>query len=297
MQAPNLAALRQAGRVASAARVFGAAQIHVGRTLVEVRSAVEAEIQRRGASLAFPVQIAVNETAAHFCPAAADARAFEEGDLAKLDIGVHVDGWVVDTAVTVNVGRRAGRQPLIDAAEAALHAALTAARPGALIYEVSQAIETVLRSRGLRPVESLCGHGVGRWTVHCPPAVPNRPEGDHRTRLEPETVVALEVFATDGDGHVEERGDASIYRLDPLAPTELADLELIGALRAFRGLPFAAHQLPGFSAERVATAIAALTAAGQLRSYRPLVDASASAIAQAEHTIYVHADRTEVLTL
>jgi methionyl aminopeptidase len=295
--APDLGALRQAGRVASAARVFGAAQVHAGRTLAAARSAVEAEIQRLGASLAFPAQIAVNETAAHFCPAATDARAFEEGDLAKLDVGVHVDGWVVDTAVTVNVGCRPERQPLIDAAEAALSAALAAACPGALIYEVSQAIETVLRSRGLRPVESLCGHGVGRWTVHCPPAVPNRPEGDRRTRLEPGTVVAIEVFATDGDGHVDERGEAGIYRLDPLALTGAVDPELVGVLRAFRGLPFAAHQLPGFAAERVATALVALTAAGHLRSYRPLVDSSATAIAQAEHTIYVHGDRAEVLTL
>jgi methionyl aminopeptidase len=294
---PDLAALRQAGRVASAARRLGAAQTDTGRRLADVRSAVEAEIARLGAGLAFPVQVAVNEIAAHSCPAQGDATLFREGDLAKLDIGVHVDGWVVDTAVTVNVGGRAEGQRLVDAAEAALHAALVVTGPRVRIHDVSLTIETTLRSRGLRPVESLCGHGVGRWTVHCPPAIPNYPEGDLRTRFDPGTVVAIEVFATDGDGHVEERGVASIYRLDPLAPVESDDPELLAALRAFRGLPFAAHQLTTFSAERVAAAVAALTSSGLLRSYRPLVDVSAAVIAQAEHTLYVHEDRAEVLTL
>jgi methionyl aminopeptidase len=295
--APDLAALRQAGRIAAAARLFGVSQVRAGRTLSAVRSAVEAEIARLGGGLAFPVQIAVNETAAHFCPAADDASAVADGDLAKLDIGVHIDGWVVDTAVTVNVGSRPERQALVDAAEAALQAALSAAGPGVPIHAVSQAIAAVLRSRGLRPVESLCGHGVGRWTVHCPPAVPNRPEGDPRTRLEADTVVAVEVFATQGDGRVEERGEAAIHRLDPLTSAESSDPELLSVMRAFKGLPFAAHQLSGFPAERVAAAVAVLRAAGRLRSYRPLVDAGGAAIAQAEHTIYVHEDRVEALTL
>jgi len=297
VSAPDLAALRQAGRVASVARGLGVAQIDTGRRVAGVRSAVEAEIARLGAGLAFPVQVAINEIAAHFCPAESDATLFREGDLAKLDIGVHVDGWVVDTAVTVNVGGRAERQRLVDAAEAALHSALAVAGPGVRIYDVSMAIETTLLSRGLRPVEGLCGHGVGRWTVHCPPAVPNYPEGDPRTRLEPGTVVAIEVFATDGAGRVEERGVASIHRLDPLAPVELDDPELIEALRAFRGLPFAAHQLSAFSPERVAAAVASLATSGRLRSYRPLVDTGAAPIAQAEHTLYVHEDRVEVVTL
>jgi len=84
------------------------------------------------------------------------------------------------------------------------------------------------------------------------------------------------------------RANAVLFRV-------LADV--VAALRAFHGLPFAAHQLPQFPPERVAAALAALAASGRLRSYRPLVDAGGAAIAQAEHTLYVHEDRIEVLTL
>jgi methionyl aminopeptidase len=293
----DLVALRRAGQIAARARRLGAGQISPRARPRAVCDAVEAEIDRLGGALAFPVQIAVNETAAHFCPADEDTAEFRDGDLAKLDVGVHVDGWVVDTAVSVNVGGGPERARLVQAAEAALAAALAAATPGVPIAQLSQAIETTIRGFGLRPVANLCGHGVGRWTVHCPPPVPNQPEGEPTTHLAPGTIVAVEVFATDGEGHVEERGQARIHRLDPAASTGSIDPELVARLRALRGLPFRSGQIDGFPEARVAAALDALATAGHLRSYRPLVDPRATAIAQAEHTIYVHEDRIETLTL
>ncbi len=125
-----LAVLREAGRVAAAARDMGARLIVPGAALREVCEAVEDEIRRRGGALAFPAQTSRNQIAAHYCPSPEDGTLYEEGDLAKLDIGVHIDGWVVDTAVTVNVGGRAAPQRLVDAARAALEAAIdTASRP------------------------------------------------------------------------------------------------------------------------------------------------------------------------
>jgi methionyl aminopeptidase len=90
----------------------------------EVCAAVEAEIARLGGALAFPTQVAVNAVAAHFCPEPGDREPFREGDLAKLDIGVHVDGWVVDTATTVSVGDWPDRRPYVTAVREALAAAL-----------------------------------------------------------------------------------------------------------------------------------------------------------------------------
>ncbi len=297
MAPADLDALRQAGRIAAQARASGAGLITSGTRLVEVCLAVEDTIARLGGAPAFPAQIALNEVAAHFCPADKDPTAFRQGDLAKLDLGVHVDGWVVDTAVTVSVGEQPAGLRLIQAAEAALAAALSVARPRALVVQISHAIETAILSMGLKPVTNLCGHGVARWTIHCPPAVPNRPEGDATTRLDPGTTVAIEVFATDGEGQVEERGPARIHRFDPETPLDSATGEVEAALREFRGLPFCARQVKSLPRRQVEAALAALAARGRLRSYRPLVDPLATAIAQAEHTLYVHEGRIEVLTL
>src|SRR6185436_2469489 len=128
-----------------------------------------------------------------------------------LDIGVHIDGWVVDTALTVNVGGRPAQQRLVDAARKALEAAIAVVRPGVEIRAVSAAIESTIVSFGLRPMRSLCGHGVGRFVVHCPPAIPNVSDEGHGT-LSRSAVVAIEPFATDGLGLLAEEGTPEVFR-------------------------------------------------------------------------------------
>jgi methionyl aminopeptidase len=288
--------LRAAGRIAGEVRRLGASRIVRGARLRDVCEEVEADIERRGGGVAFPVQTSRNEIAAHYCPAPDEETRYEEGDLAKLDIGVHVDGWVVDTAVTVNVGDRPENRPFIDAAEAALLAAIGVARANVRVREVSAAIERTLDAHRLRPMRNLCGHGVGRYIVHSPPPIPNSPEPTD-VALAEGAVVAIEPFATDGHGLVAERGAAEVFRVDPdrLDPTDL-DEGLVGALRGFRGLPFARRQLRGFAPGLVEGTLQALRQRGQLTSYPPLVERSGRKVAQAEHTLYLGREGTEVLT-
>ena len=291
-----LAILREAGRVAAAAREMGARLIVPGASLREVCEAAEAEIRRRGADLAFPAQTSRNQVAAHYCPGPEDDTAYAEGDLAKLDIGVHIDGWVVDTAVTVNVGDRPGPRRLVEAARAALEAAIRTAGPGVPIARVSAAIESTLRVHGVRPMKNLCGHHVGRWTVHSPPPIPNSPDGAD-DRLAVGAVLAIEPFATDGLGFVVEQGRPEVFRLPPgQEHGDPLDRELLAAIAAKRGLPFSRRDLRAFARPRVEAALAALVARGRLAAYAPLVEASGRQVAQAEHTLYVGPDGVEVLT-
>ena len=290
-----LASLRDAGRIASAAREAGARLIVPGAALREVCEAVEEEIARRGGALAFPTQSSRNEVAAHYCASPEDPTAYAEGDLAKLDLGVHVDGWVVDTAVTVNVGDRAENRPFVEAARAALESAIATAGPGVAVRRVSQAIENTLRKYGMRPMQNLCGHGVSRWTVHCPPAIPNTADGSG-DRLPSDALVAIEPFATDGDGEVVERGPAEVFRLDPRRAATAGDPAVLAAIRAFNGLPFARRQLSAFPRKAVEKTLHALREAGHLGAYPPLVEARQRKVAQAEHTLYLAAEGVEVLT-
>jgi methionyl aminopeptidase len=202
----NLGALREAGRVAAAARDFGAGRIVAGARLADVCSEVEDFIRARGAHLAFPTQTSRNEIAAHYCPAPDEETVYTDGDLAKLDVGVHVDGWVVDTALTVNVGDRPENRRLVEAAQKALEAAIALAGPAVPIRSLSAAIESALRSFRLRPMQNLCGHHVSRWSVHSPPPVPNRPD-DGDERLAVGATLAIEPFATEGLGLVGEVGE------------------------------------------------------------------------------------------
>jgi methionyl aminopeptidase len=292
----NLGALREAGRVAAAARDFGAGRIVAGARLADVCSEVEEFIRARGAHLAFPTQTSRNEIAAHYCPAPDEETAYADGDLAKLDVGVHVDGWVVDTALTVNVGERPENRRLVEAARAALEAAIALAGPAVPIRILSAAIEKALRGYGVRPMQNLCGHHVGRWSVHAPPPVPNRPD-DGDERLAVGATLAIEPFATEGLGLVGEIGQPEVFRLLP-GPDDLGDVasDVAAALREKNGLPFSRRDLRDFARPDVEEALGTLVRRGRLHAYAPLVETSGKMVAQAEHTIYVGPVGVEVLT-
>lgn len=291
--------LKRAGRIAAQAREAGARRIVAGAKVRDVCVAVEEQIHRLGGGLAFPVQSSRNHVAAHYCPSPEDDTVYADGDLAKLDIGVHVEGWVVDTALTVNVGGGEEGRPLVRAAEQALRAAIAALAPGVEVRAVSSAIERTIASFGLRPVRNLCGHGVSRWTVHCPPPIPNVPDTS-MARLPLHAVVAIEPFATDGLGLVREEGEAEVFRLPPDEDvrTDAAgiDAALLDAIRGLRGLPFARRQLAAFPRDVLERGLAALVSQGRLTAYAPLSEKSGRHVAQAEHTVYVGPDGVEVLT-
>jgi methionyl aminopeptidase len=289
-------ALREAGRIASAARNGGATLIVEGARVLDVCMAIEDDIRRRGGVLAFPTQCSRNEVAAHDCPGPDDDRVFAAGDLAKLDLGVHIDGWVVDTAVTVSVGERPENQPLVDAARAALEAAIAQAGPGVPIFRLSQAIAATLRSYEVKPIRNLCGHHVGRYAVHCPPPVPNVPDGAS-DRLEAGRVLAIEPFATDGGGLAAERGKAEVFRVAPGQEEGLSlDSALAERLRELRGLPFSRRDLQAFPRPLVEDALNLLSSRGRLSAYPPLVETTGARVAQAEHSLLVTEDAVEVLT-
>jgi methionyl aminopeptidase len=291
-----LDALREAGRIAAAARDRGARLIVAGARVRDACEEVEAEIRRRGGSLAFPAQSSRNEVAAHDCPSPEDERTYADGDLAKLDLGVHVDGWVVDTALTVNVGGRPENQRLVEGAGAALDAAIALAGPGVPIARLSEAIASTMRRFGVKPIRNLCGHHVGRWTVHCPPPVPNVPDGAG-DRLSLGAVLAVEPFATDGAGLAAERGTPEVFRLAPGQEAGVPlDPALAGALRELHGLPFSRRDLGGFPRPLVEASLALLAERGRLAAYPPLVETTGGRVAQAEHSLYVGPNGVEVLT-
>ena len=288
--------LREAGRIAAAARGFGAKRVLAGARLVDVCAAVEGEIARLGGGLAFPVQTSRNAIAAHYCPAPGEETRYADGDLAKLDLGVHVDGWVVDTALTVNVGDHPANAALVATTNAALRAAIAEAGPGVRVSRLSAAIEGAVKANGFKVVRNIGGHGVGRWTVHGPPSIPNAPDASAAV-LEPGAVVAIEPFATAGTGLVAESGRAEVFRLDPRHPGDgVVPLELLEALRGFRGLPFSRRQLGAFPVAAVEEALKILAVVGALSAYAPLVEVSGRPVAQTEHTIAVLPDGIEVLT-
>ena len=280
---------REAGAVLVEAMNEAREMVEPGRSHLEVAEWTEEFIRDQGAGIAFPVNISVDEEASHATPGRDDETTFGE-EMVCLDVGVHVDGYIADAAVTVD---HTGTTELVEAAEMALEAAVDEAGPGVEVGVVGQAIEDVIRGYGYTPVLNLSGHGVERYDAHTGPNVPNRGV-DRSVELEPGQAIAIEPFATDGRGKVGEGTDEEIFELqrsksvrDRRARQALAEIETLD------GLPFAARWL---ESDRVDMALRRLKRSDVIKGYPVLKESGDTLVSQAEHTLLVTADGVEVTT-
>jgi len=280
---------REAGEILATVREEAAERVEVGATQLEIAEFAEERVRELGGGLAFPVNISVDEEASHATPARDDDTAFGE-EMVCLDIGVHVDGYIADAAVTVDL---TDTPELVEASEEALEAAIDAVEPGAHTGEVGAEIGEVIDAYGYNPIVNLTGHGLQRYDAHTEPSVPNRGV-QTGVELEPGDVVAIEPFATDGSGKVGEGSKTEIYEIvgegnvrDRRARAVKEEAE------AFDGLPFAERWL---DSKRAAMGLRRLEMANIVRSYPVLTEASDALVSQAEHTVIVTEDGCEVTT-
>ena len=284
---------REAGQIAGKALRFGLALIKPGASLLDVSVAVEEEIRRLGGAPAFPAQISLNHVAAHYCALPDDSTRFMEGDVAKLDVGAHVDGYVGDTAGTVSLGPSG---MLVEASRQARDSALEIIAPGVPIREVGNVVNSTILSMGFKPVSNLTGHAVGVYRVHGEPQIPNVPDRN-RACFEKGQVLAVEPFATTGKGVVRDQGTAEIFSVKGrLKLKKGMDEEVVMAIDTFKGLPFGRRNLTErFPLDRVNTTLRQLLKKAALHAYPPLAEQEGVFISQSEHTIYI-GDEVEILT-
>ncbi|HQQ25537.1 MAG TPA: type II methionyl aminopeptidase, partial [Methanomassiliicoccales archaeon] len=203
--------IRKAGRLSSEARELGRSLVTDGVKLRDVAESMELHILEHGGKLAFPVNISLNEMAAHFTPNRDDDSIFKTGDLVKLDVGAHVDGWLGDTATTVEVGTR-NWQSLIQASERALQQALEVAQDGVSVGTIGGVVGRSIKDNGFRPVVNQSDHEMKRYNLHAGLSIPNYDDGT-LTKVQGNMLLAIEPFATNGHGQVSNGRSGNIYRV------------------------------------------------------------------------------------
>jgi len=287
---------RKAGKIAAQCREWARENIKPGVTIRHILETVESMIRAAGAEPGFPTQSSRNHVAAHYCSAPEDEQAYEEGDCVKVDVGVHVDGYIADTACTVDLSDDQRWTPLIKASEDALAAAIAHVEPGRVVGEIGAAIERTILAAGFEPVRNLTGHGLARWKVHTAPQIPNYGERGGG-RLQEGSVIAIEPFACTGRGMIREAGRAEIFMM--VAPPRKAkgiDKNVLRAIQAWRGLPIARRYFADLDPAELENAISKLSKQGSLMRYPPLVEKEGVMVAQTEHSMYVGKDGVEILT-
>lgn len=276
---------QRAGKIAAKVLQYGKTLIKPGAQIKETLDKIEEKVHQLGGELAFPAQISLNETAAHACPDLNDTTILTD-QVVKLDVGAHVDGYVGDNALTVDLSQK--YTELVKASQEALNNALKIIAPGTTLGEVGKAIEETITSYGYKPVRNLSGHGLGHFQIHTKPSIPNF-NNNSTTPLETDMAIAIEPFASTGAGMIKQQGVATVF--EPIREAPVRDLttrKIQQHIKTYHGLPFAKRWLEKkFTTPKTNFALRRLTNLNVIKAHPPLVDVENGMISQAEHSVIV----------
>jgi methionyl aminopeptidase len=266
--------------------------------IIQVCEKAEKLIREKGGKPAFPCNVSINEVAAHYTSPPNDERRIPEEAIVKVDIGVHVDGYVTDTAFTACFSPE--YRSMADAAEHALKVAITSIHPEMATSRIGGIIGNDIKNHGFKPIANLTGHSVGRYLIHAGTSIPNVAQFS-TAKVKVGELYAIEPFVTlpEAVGRVEDGLEIAIFRLvkpksvkNPYAKQLLKHIE-----DNFKTLPFAERWLKDVvPKEQHREAFKELRASKALMGYPTFVEISRKAVAQAEHTVLITEDSCEILT-
>jgi methionyl aminopeptidase len=315
---------RQAAEAHRQVRQWAQKNIKPGQTLTEIADGIEDSVRRLvghdgltegdslKAGMGFPLGLNLDEIAAHFSPNAGNKTVLQQSNVMKVDIGIHINGRIVDSAFTMAF------DPMYDNLLAAVKDAChTGVREsgidvrlgelGGYIQETMESYEVEINGTTypVKPIRGLTGHTILPYSIHGTKNVPSVKTND-TTKIEEGDVFAIEPFGSTGNGRVYDQGEVSHYALRSDAPN--VDLRLSSAKsllsvikKNFSTLPFSRRYLDRLGQEKyllgvwmpslnmcyldllTVSQLNSLVKSGIVEDYPPLVDKKGSYTAQFEH--------------
>ena len=275
-----------AGKIAAEVRENVRKKNWVGKTVFEICEEIESEIIKRGAKCAFPVNTSLNEVAAHYTAEPDDQKTILETDLVKIDLGVQINGYIADTAVTVCYDPR--YDSLVNAAEDAFQNAMSMIKIGVKASDIGRIIEKTIRQLGFKPIVNLSGHSLDQYTIHAGKSIPNI-WSIGSFSLSGNTAYACEPFVTleKGLGIVREGKIKNIFSLVSRKKTKNSESdEMLDFIwENFNQLPFTLRWfLKKWEERKARELLEFLIKKKVVKAYPVLLEARAQPVAQAEHT-------------
>lgn len=304
---------KKAGKIISKTRSMAVDFIKADMKIIDVVNYVESNIVEMGGLPAFPCNVSINEITAHYTSPPGDESTIKMGDLVKLDLGAHVDGYIADSAISVLIGDDGSASihknveslseqdlsiTMIETAHEALESAISTIKDGVEIGKVGKAIVDTINNRDLNTISSLGGHSIDRWILHSKFSVPNKKENNHH-KIREGDVLAIEPFVTNGVGRVGETNDTYVFsflRGRPMRMVQAKKLLDVIAVN-YKTLPFSQRWLTEYiDPKYLKMAMKQLISSRAIYPYHVLKEKSNSRVAQAEHTVIVESDGCRVIT-
>ena len=288
----------KAGKIAKEVREYSDKIVKPGEKALDICLELEKKIISMGGKPAFPCNISINEVAAHFTPSHNDDTRVPPDAVVKIDLGVHIDGYIADTAKTIDLSDK--HILLLEASREALEKAIKTLKPGVRAFEIGLAVEQVIKNYGFKPVRNLTGHSIDRYKIHAGLSIPNYGDRFAVFKITEGMTVAIEPFATNGKGLTREGKITNIYSLAKTNPRKLdqESREVFDYIsREYKTLPFTPRWLvPVFGEKTVQHAMRVLVKTKTLYVYPILVEVGKGLVSQFEHTILLTKDGKIVTT-
>jgi methionyl aminopeptidase len=277
----------EAGRVIQKARKKAREVAEPGRNFNEIVEEIEGLIWDEGLEPAFPVNISVDDVAAHYSPGLEAGEELKEDDVVKIDIGAHSEGYIADTALTVNPSREYSE--MIEANREVLEKALEFLEPGVTVGELGTFIQNHVPEK-YSVVRNLTGHSLGKYTQHAGLSIPNI-SSSNTTVFEKGDAVAIEPFLTIGAGKIKNGQKGNIYIEKGGNPRGRAERKLMKKIEGFKGLPFSPRWMDLSGRDRMA--LKKLVKGDAVKHYPVLKELDGGIVTQSEHTVLVGVDDGE----
>ncbi len=286
--------LKKAGEIAQKVIAYAKEIVKKEVPLLEIANKIDKKIEELGAKPAFPVNLSINEVAAHFTPNFNDQKVAK--GLIKVDIGIQIDGYVADTAFSIDLDNSEENKKLIEAAKIGLDAALEKFGVGVEIGEIGTAVEEAIKEKGAIPIRNLTGHQIKKFDLHAGISIPSYSSG--QTEKLEEGAYAVEPFSTNGAGRVRDGNPSNIYHLikEGNVRDNFARKVLNFIKENYSSLPFCSRWIYNEFGSKGILALRQIEQAGLLHHYPQLVEMNRGIVAQAEHTIILKGNEKIITT-
>lgn len=284
MQEQEIKDYQKAGEIAKKITIYAREIIKPDIPLLEIAQKIHKEIEKLGAKAAFPVNLSIDDIAAHYHPTLNDET--KASGLIKIDIGIHINGFIADTAFTIDLTKDNEHKELIQASEKALDNALSLLNknPDSTLNNIGETIQKTIEDQGFSPIANLSGHGLEQYEIHAPPTIPNYANENNQI-LEP-NAYAIEPFATTGQGKIYEGQGSNIFVVvSPRNTRNQTARDILDyVVEEYQTLPFSLREMQEKFGPMARLAIKQMVQENILHEFPQLIEISHKPVSQAEHT-------------
>jgi len=295
MNSEEIENYKKAGKVAGEVREFARNYAKDGMKLLDIAEKLEEMILEKGAKIAFPINLSLNEIAAHATPLPNEETTAH--GLLKIDIGANVNGYIGDTALTVDLTKDKEFESQMKFNAGLLQVAKEVINPEIKIGEIGTTISEKIESQNKENntnftiISGLTGHALDKDEIHASPSIPNY-TNESRKELK-NTAFAVEPFVTSGSGVIFEGDGGGIYMLQ--SDNSVRDRDARKVLEFikenYKTNPFCERWLVKAGFKRTRYTLKLLIDSGAVHHFPLLIEKTKSPVSQMEHTFVITDDK------